>query len=42
MGCSGARCALLLSHRVELAHPRAFLVVPPGWWGAVAGVPEAG
>lgn len=31
--------ALFLSQRVELAHPRAFFVVPPGWWGAVAGVP---
>ena len=39
MGCSGARCALLLSHRLKLSHPRTLLVVPPGWWGAVAGTP---
>ena len=31
--------AVLVSESVELAHPRAFFVVPPGWWGAVAGVP---
>jgi len=36
-----ALLALFLPHRVELAHPCAFLVVPPGWWGAVAGVSEA-
>lgn len=31
--------AVFLPHRVELSHPCAFLVVPPGGWGAVAGTP---
>ena len=30
---------VFLPQLIELSHPRAFLVVPPGWWGAVAGVP---
>ena len=31
--------AVFLPHRVELSHPYTLLVVPPGWWGAVAGAP---
>ena len=34
-----ALLALFLSECVELAHSRPFLVVPPGWWGAVARLP---
>ena len=39
MGCSGARCALLLSHRLKLSHPCAFFVVPPGRRLTVVEVP---
>ena len=31
--------ALFLPERIKPPHPRAFFVVPPGWWGAVAGLP---
>ena len=31
--------ALFLPERIKPLHPRAFFVVPPGWWGAVAGLP---
>ena len=34
-----ALSAVLASQLIELLHPCAFFVVPPGWWGAVAGVP---
>ena len=34
-----ALLAFLVSQLIELPDPRAFLVVPPGWWGAVAGLP---
>ena len=33
------RCALPLPHRLKLAHPRPFFVVPPGRRLTVAGVP---
>jgi len=34
-----ALSAFFLSEYVELPQLRSFLVAPPGWWGAVAGLP---